>query len=191
MKFWQLNLLILCLCLGSAPNVNAQTVATDGVGGRSPKGPVHDDLRSTVNLSRDLVRLGIASQNLTPDDSNLDARPLFQAALRYAAQHHTSLITLDHGSYYFLTPENPETYLVFLGLSDLRVDMAASNIYFTDPFLQGFLVSNCKRVALTNFEADLLHLPYTHVQLKSADPQQRTLAYTALPDWANPTTFNG
>ena len=146
---------------------------------------------STLNLSRDLVRLGIASQNLSPDDPNLDARPLFQAALQYVRLHHTGLVTLDHGAYYFLTPENTNTYLVFLDMTDLRVDLAGSKIYFAHPFLQGFLVSNCQRVTLTNFEADILDLPYAHVQLESVDAQQRTLAYTTLPDWANPETFNG
>ena len=180
MKF--LYCFLLCVSLGLASNVNAQSVdASDD----------HDGHRSVLNLSRDLVRLDIASQNLTPDDPKLDARPLFQTALQYVEKHPTALVTLDHGAYYFLTPQNPETYLVFSELSDLRVDLAGSKIYFANPFLQGFLVTNCHRVTLENFEADLLKLPYTHVQLESVDPQTRTLAYTTLPDWANPETFNG
>src|ERR1700722_1583988 len=110
MKFLQLNFLILCIWLGSALNINAQTVATDRIAEGSSKGTDHDERQSTLNLSRDLVRLGIASQNLVPDNPNLDARPLFQAALKYVAQHHTSILTVDHGSYYFLTSENAETY---------------------------------------------------------------------------------
>jgi hypothetical protein len=151
----------------------------------------NDNQWSTLNLSHDLVRLGIASQNLVPGDPTLDARPLFQAALEYVAAHDTALVTLDHGSYYFLTSQNPETYLVFSKLSDLRVDLADSKIYFAHPFLQGFLVTDCHRVALANFQADLLNLPYTHVQLASVGPQSRTLAYATLPDWADPETFNG
>jgi hypothetical protein len=34
----------------------------------------------TLNMSVDLVRLGIAGRNLTPDDPSLDARPLFEAS---------------------------------------------------------------------------------------------------------------
>jgi hypothetical protein len=191
MKFFQLCGFLLCISPGLCSNINAQSTTVDGGAGRSFTGRDHDGHRSTLNLSRDLVRLGIASQNLAPDDPILDARPLFQAALQYAGKHHTSLITLDHGAYYFLTPQNSQTYLVFLELSDLRVDLAGSKIYFAHPFLQGFLVSNCQRVTLTNFEADLLNLPYTHVRLEAADPHQRTLSYTTLPDWANPETFNG
>jgi hypothetical protein len=187
MKFLQMHILLLCIFLGSAWNAKAQSVA----GVRDLLAADHDGQQSTLNLSHDLVRFGIAAQNLTPDDPSLDARPLFQAALHYAAQNHTSLITVDHGAYYFLTPQNPETYLVFLELSDLRVDLAGSRIYFAHPFLQGFLVSNCQRVTLTNFEADILSPPYTHVRLESVDAQQRTLAYTTLDDWVNPETFNG
>ncbi len=180
MRFATLSVLILCTSLIFTRDVRTRTVAAN-----------HEDHSGKLNLSRDLVRLGIASRNLTPDDPNLDARPLFQAALKYVGQHHTFLVTADHGAYYFLSPQNPETYLVFLDLSDLRVDLAGSKIYFAHPFLQGFLVSNCQRVTLTNFEADILDLPYTHVRLDSVDAQQRTLAYTTLSDWADPEIFNG
>jgi len=180
MRFLQLSVLFLCFPLACARDVRAQTAPPD-----------YDSRHSTLNLSRDLVRLGIASRNMAPEDPNLDARPLFQAALVYVAKHHTNLVTLDRGAYYFLTPQNTQTYLVFLDLSDLRVDLAGSRIYFAHAFLQGFLVSNCQRVTLTNFEADILDPPYTHVQLESVDSQQRTLAYTTLPDWANPETFDG
>jgi hypothetical protein len=191
MKFLCLRALFLCVFLGLAWNGIAESVVPDGtVGGNIADGN-HNGRQGTLNLSRDLVRLGIASKNLTPDDPNLDARPLFQAALQYAGKHRTGLITLDHGSYYFLTPQNSETYLVFLDLSDLHVDLAGSKINFAHPFLQGFLVSNCQRFTLENFEADLLTLPYTHVQLESVNPQQRTLAYTTLPDWPDPETLNG
>ena len=40
---------------------------------------------ATINLSHDLIRMGIASENLAPDSPSTDARPLFQAALAYAA----------------------------------------------------------------------------------------------------------
>lgn len=192
MNFFRLYGLLLCTCLGTALTVNAQTAPA----GRNPTVAEHvpagiDDSRGTLNLSHDLVPLGIASQNLVPGDPTLDARPLFQAALEYVAAHPTALITLDHGAYYFLTPQNPQTYLVFSKLSNLRVDLAGSQIYFAHPFLQGFLVTDCHQVTLANFEADLLTLPYTEVQLESVDPQNRTLAYSTLPGWADPETFNG
>jgi hypothetical protein len=191
MRFLPPYLLLLCLFLCAHANVRALPVKADTIAEANALSSGDDSSHSTLNLSHDLVRLGIAAQNLTPDDSSLDARPLFQAALHYVEQHHVSVITVDHGSYYFLTPENEQTYLVFLNLSNLRVDLAGSRIYFAQPFLQGFLVSNCQRVTLTNFETDILNLPYTHVQLASVDAGQRSLAYTTLPAWADPESFNG
>lgn len=42
---------------------------------------------TTLNMSHDLVRLRIASQNLTPNERSLDARPLIQAAIQYIQTH--------------------------------------------------------------------------------------------------------
>lgn len=191
MRAFRLQILILCISLASAWSCMAKPASGGGTGGGNP---VSDDInasQSTLNLSRDLVRLGIAVQNLAPNAPALDARPLFQAALLYAKQHETRLVSVDRGTYYFLTPQNSQSYLVFPGLSDLRVDLAGSRIFFAHPFLEGFLVSNCQRVILANFEADYLNPPYTHVRLASVDAQQRTLAYSSLPDWPDPETFDG
>ncbi|HKF58685.1 MAG TPA: hypothetical protein VKJ45_24810, partial [Blastocatellia bacterium] len=59
----------------------------------------------TLNLSRDLVRLGIAAQNLTPNNPSLDAGPLFQAAIQYIGNNPVQVLTVDPGSYYFLTSQ--------------------------------------------------------------------------------------
>ena len=49
----------------------------------------------TVNMSKDLVRLGIASQNLTPNTPTLDARPLIQAAIEYTRNHAITTLSVD------------------------------------------------------------------------------------------------
>jgi hypothetical protein len=49
----------------------------------------------TVNMSRDLVSLGIAATNLVPNDRTVDARPLFQRATEYARRNVSSG---SHGS---------------------------------------------------------------------------------------------
>jgi hypothetical protein len=55
---------------------------------------------SSINLSRDLVSLGVAGQNISPNNPSLDAQPLFQAALKYARAHRIRTVTVDHGAYY-------------------------------------------------------------------------------------------
>src|SRR5688572_4204030 len=78
----------------------------------------------TLNLSRDLVALGIADQNLVPNQPSLDARPLFSAALSYATSHGISVMTVDPGNYYFLTPIPSATdrYTSLFQVSDLTID---------------------------------------------------------------------
>src|SRR5687767_8503029 len=80
----------------------------------------------TVSMSRDLVRLGIAGQNLVPDTPTLDARPLFQAAALYARSNGVRLLTVDRGSYYFLTPRYAFVYLILEDFTDLTIDLGGS-----------------------------------------------------------------
>lgn len=143
-----------------------------------------------VNLSHDLVRLGISTSNLSPDSPNTDARPLFQAALLYAESHPIHRITVDHGAYYFLTPQDATAYLRLASLSDLTVDLDDSTVFFAGAFLQGFAVVNCQHVTLTRLRADFVTPPYTHVQLTAVDPLARTLSYALVPHWADPVAFN-
>jgi hypothetical protein len=172
---------ILGWCMLSVPALAADN-AIDNV----PPG----DQTSTINLSRDLVRLGIASANLVPDSPTLDARPLFQAALGYVKDHSIHRVTVDRGAYYFLTPRDTQTYLRFLAHSDLTIDLADSTLYFAGAFLQGFALVDCTNVALTRFRADFITPPYTHVMLTHVDPLRRALGYATLPGWSDPVTFN-
>jgi hypothetical protein len=143
----------------------------------------------TINLSHDLVRLGIASENLAPNSPSVDARPLFQATLQYVKSHSTTLVTLDRGAYYFLTPQNQTAYLSFPALSNLTVDLVGSTIYFAGAFLQGFFLGNCQSVTLRNFKIDFLNPPYTYVQLAAVDSTARTFTYKTLSGWPDPATL--
>jgi hypothetical protein len=143
-----------------------------------------------LNLSRDLVALGIASQNLAPNQPMLDARPLFDAAIGYIRSHSISALTLDKGDYYFLTSDDPTAYLNIVQLSNLTIDLAGSTIFFQMPFLKGFSISTCQNITLTNFVFDFMTPPYTEVALTSVDPNARTLSYSTQPNWADPVTFN-
>ncbi|MBI1743528.1 right-handed parallel beta-helix repeat-containing protein [Candidatus Acetothermia bacterium] len=175
-----------------AVGCSAPTVATPA-SIRPTNTPVPPTATQTtvINLSQDLVRLGIASQNLTPNNPLLDARPLFQAGVQYVQSHHIQLLTVDRGNYYFLTPQTPVTYLNLSKLSDLVIDLAGSTIYFKRAFLQGINLSQGQRVTLTNFQTDFVEPPYTHVELTSSDANGRRLLYKTLPEWADPSTFSG
>ena len=53
----------------------------------------------TLNMSHDLVTLGIAAQNLTPNNPSLDSGPLIQAAFNYVQNHSVDILTLNKGDY--------------------------------------------------------------------------------------------
>lgn len=152
-------------------------------------GTVQAEAASTLNLSRDLVRLGIASQNLHADDPSFDARPLFEAAIRYVRENAVERMTVDRGSYYFLTPQDSGAYLEFAALSDVTIDLAGSRIFFAGAFLRAFGLVNCDHVTLKNFDIDFIDPPFTQVELVSVDAAARTLAYRTLPNWRDPATF--
>lgn len=144
-----------------------------------------------LNMSHDLVPLGIASQNLSPNNPSLDAAPLFQATLSYVQGHSMQTLTLDTGAYYLLTNQQSNAVLIFNTLSNLTIDLAGSTIYFNGPqFPNGLLLNYCSNLIMKNFQIDYVHLPYTHVQLTSVDTVNRLLKYQTLPNWPDPASFN-
>jgi uncharacterized protein (TIGR03437 family) len=148
--------------------------------------------QTTLNMSHDLVPLGIAAQNLTPNTPTLDARPLIQAAVQYTQSHPVQTLTLDQGAYYLLTPQVSYAVLLFSNISNLTVDLAGSTIYFQGPILsEGFVLTECSNFTLTNFTTDFINPPYTHVQLTSVDTANRFLQYQTLAGWPDPSSFNG
>jgi hypothetical protein len=143
--------------------------------------------QSTINLSHDLVTLGIAAQNLVPNQPSLDARPLIRAALDYAQAQHVSRITVDKGNYYVLSPDFPgDRFINIYQATDLTIDLAGSTIYFNGGYLQGFSLTECARVTLTNLAIDWVHPPYTHAEITSVDASARTIAYRTLDGWVDP-----
>src|SRR5579872_365606 len=148
-------------------------------------------MAQVLNMSHDLVTLGITGQNLTPNNSSLDARPLFQAALNYVQSHPVQTLTLDTGAYYLLTATQGNAVLIVPNLSNLTIDLAGSTIYFNGPLLpNGIQLYYCTNVTLTNFQLDYVNPPYTHVQLASVDTVNRVLTYSTLPGYPDPSAFN-
>src|SRR5262249_17252164 len=129
----------------------------------------------TINICHDLVRLNIASQNLAPNKESVDAHPFFQAAVAYAQKHGIRVLTVDHGSYYFLSPQDERAYLLISKTTDLTIDLADSTIHLSNAIQPGFALFDCQRVTLTHFIIDFQTPPYTHVQLESVNPLRRTL----------------
>lgn len=144
-----------------------------------------------INMSHDLVKLGIASQNATPNVPSLDSRPLIQATANYAQSHTVQTITLDKGNYYLLSATQGNATFIFGGLSNITVDFVGSTLYFQGPLLpNGISVYECTNFVLTNFNIDFLIPPYTHAKITSVDTQNRILNYQTLAGWPDPSSFN-
>ena len=144
---------------------------------------------SQINISQDLVDFGIAGQNAVPGNPALDSRPLLQAAIQYASANGINKIIADPGSYWFLTAQKSDRYLVLDHLSNLVIDLQGSDLYLKSSYLIGFDLVACQRVTLANFTVDFMQLPYTQVRLTGVSGASRTLNYEAIAGWPLPTTL--
>jgi hypothetical protein len=95
------ELVILLLALAGSTSTRAQT---------------------TLNLSRDLVTLGIAATNMAPNQPSLDAGPLLTAGIEYAKAHQIGRVVADPGSYYFLTLGCPYCHVALFGVDNITID---------------------------------------------------------------------
>jgi uncharacterized protein (TIGR03437 family) len=146
--------------------------------------------QSTLNVSEDLVRLGIASTNMVPNQPSLDAGPLFFQAVQYAQNHNIGAVIADPGSFYFLSLQSPLVHLAWDSLSNLTIDLRGSDLYFTHPLVSGLLVTNSKNVVFENFTADYNPLPFTQVRVVSVNPAQQTIQFAVDGNWQNPSALN-
>ncbi len=146
--------------------------------------------QTTLNLSQDLVRLGIAATNMVPNQPGLDVTQLFLRGVGYATNHKIPRIIADKGGYYFRSLEGPAVHAALGSLSNFVIDFQGSDIYFTSPLVQGFLVTNGTNLVLQNFTADYDPLPFTQVRVVSVDTAQRKIQFAVDGSWQNPTALN-
>ncbi len=145
---------------------------------------------ASLNVSRDLVTLNIAPQNMTPDSPGLDSRPLLEAAVNYAQSHSIPTITADRGSYYFLTGHPIGRFFSFQSLRNLIFDFNYSDLYFASGNWIGMECDGCNNVHFKDFTLDSLQLPFTQVRVTSIDAGNRRINYAAIAGWEAATNFN-
>lgn len=143
----------------------------------------------TLNLSRDLVRLGIASSDLIPNQRSLDAGPLLLAGVEYAKRNGIPRIIADRGDYYFSSEQFPGRALTVYRASNLTIDFQGSQLFLSTQRL-GLTFLECANVTAENFSIDYQPPPFTQVRVAAIDNSQRQLRYEVLPGWRNPVEFN-
>src|SRR5262245_52509611 len=99
--------------------------------------------QSTLNVSQDLVKLGIDSTNMNPNQRDLDSGPLFRKAVNYAQGHQIPLVIADPGAYYFHTLQTSNAHVSWNFLTNLTIDLRGSDLYFTNPLQNGIFIANC------------------------------------------------
>jgi hypothetical protein len=167
---------VLCLLLFLEVNANGQS--------------------TPLNLSQDLVPLGIAATNMVPDQLSLDAGPLFRAGVAYAISHQFDRVIANKGSYYFLSLQNPGVHVQLGGnpevpdVHDLTIDFQGSDLIFTHTLQWGITLWYNMNVVLENFTADYQPLPFSQVQVTSVDTANAKFQYSVPPGWVDPSTFN-
>jgi len=146
--------------------------------------------QGTLNLSQDLVRLGIASSNMTPNQPGLDSAPLFSKAAIYLRNDSVRRVIADPGAYYFRSVGTGKAHVLLNVLTNVTIDLQGSDLYFGLPFNDGILVANSSNLVLKNFTADYDPLPFTQVRVVSVDAAQRTIHFSVEPGCQDASALN-
>src|SRR5262245_7946148 len=82
--------------------------------------------QTTLNLSLDLVSLGISATNMVPNQPALDAGPLLMQGVSYASSHGISTVVADVGTYYFLSPQGSNVHAQIANIANVTIDFQGS-----------------------------------------------------------------
>ena len=145
--------------------------------------------QTTLNMSEDLLRLGIASANMVPNQSAVDAGPLFVQAVEYAKANGIRNLIADRGSYYFLSTQD-NTHVALGSIDNMTIDFRGSDLIFTHPLYYGIIIYYSNNAVLENFTIDYQPLPFTQVRVVSTDTVHSKIQYSVMPGWQDPAVFN-
>src|SRR5262245_61086655 len=151
---------------------------------------------TTLNLSQDLVRLGIAPTNMAPNQPALDAGPLLHKGVGYAMANKIGRVIADPGSYYFLSLQTGYSHLQLGGnpttptIANITIDLQGSSLIFTHPLHYAIIIWYGVNVVLQNFTVDYQPLPFTQVRVVAVDIPKSQIQYVVEPGWQDPSVFN-
>ena len=142
--------------------------------------------QETLNLSQDMLKLGISSTNMAPNQQTQDAGPLVQKGLQYAQSHNLKNVIADPGAYYFLSKTSDCYVTIPTGLT---MDLQGSDLNFADPSSSA-VCPNGTNITLQNFTIDYLQLPWTQAVITSVDSTRNQFSFTVQPGWQKPSALN-
>jgi hypothetical protein len=151
--------------------------------------PASGSQATTLNLSQDLVALGIAGSNMVPNQPALDAGPLFMAGVAYAKNHGITLVVADPGTYYFLSTVD-NTHAAVARIDNMTIDFHGASLIFTHPLYYGLVVYGSTNATVQNLTADFQPLPFTQLRVAAVDVPSSQIQYTVEPGYQHPSAFN-
>lgn len=145
----------------------------------------------TLNLSHDLVALGIAATNMAPNQLTLDAGPLLAQGVAYASSHAMPTVIADPGTYYFLGLMGQNVHVQMANISNVTIDFQGSELIFTHMFFYGIILGpQASNVTFQNASVDYQPLPFTQVRVVSVDLAGSRIQYSVEPGYQDPSAFN-
>jgi Viral BACON domain len=170
-------------------SLSARTTAIE-IAGRPFSVTQQSAAQPALNLSRDLVTLGIAATNMVPNQSSLDAGPLFVAGVEYAKSHGIATVVADKGAYYFLSLTETNAHFAVRNIDNMTIDLHGADLIFTHPLYYGMIVYYSTNAVVENFTADYQPLPFTQLRVVAVDTVHQRIQYTVEPGWQDLTAFN-
>jgi hypothetical protein len=127
---------------------------------------------------------------MVPNQPSLDAGPLLFRAVFYANAHQIGRVIADPGAYYFNSLQYSGAHVAWTSLSNLTIDLQGSDLYFSNPLVNGIVIFNSTNLVLENFTADYNPLPFTQVRVVSVNAAQRQVQFAVDGAWQNPSVLN-
>lgn len=146
--------------------------------------------QETLNVSRDLVRLGIASADMTPDRPLLDSSPLLQRAIQWANNQRVSRVIADPGVYYFASLQGPDHHINLGEIRGVAIDFQGSELRFANPLHHGFSLFRSADVTIQNVSLDYQRQLYTQVRITAVDAANMEVRFIVEQGWPLPVTLN-
>jgi hypothetical protein len=143
---------------------------------------------SVLDVSHDLRRLNIASQNMKPGNPGFDVTPLLEKAITYAAANGCTKVIGDTGTYFFRTSwgGNSQSYYISLdGDQNLSLDFSGSTFIFKQPGLTAVQAKNCTNCIIRGMAIDYSILPFTQLAVQKIDQQNQVVVVKPFPGYAN------
>ncbi len=134
----------------------------------------------TIDVSKDLVGLGIAPKNMAPNDPSIDTGPLLAAAITYASTHGVGTVTIPTGDYYFSSVTSG-SQLYVNAVNKVVVEGNNSNFTFGNRKSSGITIKNSNNVSIQDLTLDYGNdLPFTTATVQSVDAANKTITIDSV-----------